>query len=64
MTSSSALTVPFQNHAALAVSGTDHGIPVKALAFFNGNSLYVLAVEGPTAVANADAFFDSFQAAG
>ena len=37
---------------------------MKALAFFNGNSLYVMAVEGPTAVANADAFFNSFQAAG
>jgi hypothetical protein len=59
----STLTVPFQNHAARAVSGKDHGIAVKALAFFSGNSLYVLAVEGPTAVANADTFFNSFQAA-
>ncbi len=60
----STLTVPFQNHAARAVSGKDHGVPVKALAFFSGNSIYVLAVEGPTAVANADTFFNSFQAAG
>ncbi len=59
----STLTVPFQNHAARAVSGKDHGVPVKALAFFSGNSIYVLAAEGPTAVANADVFFNSFQAA-
>ena len=53
--------MPFQNHAARAVTGKDHGVPVKAIAFFDGNYLIVMAVEGPTAVANADAFFNSFQ---
>ena len=57
--------MPFHNHAARAVSGSlGHGIPVKALIFFSGNSLFVLAAQGTPAVANADTFFNSFQAAG
>ena len=61
----SSITVPFQSHAAHAFSGVlTGGVPLRGLAFFNGNTVYLLLVAGPIAIAQSDKFFNSFVATG